>query len=232
MPVMASNTVPVTRHLPCPGTYMCGLTWAGGLLWHSDQEAGKIFAIESAAGRMVRQFDCPQVRADLAYHDGLLCQVGGRPKRLLLLDPQTGEVVDTKQVPPPSGRLCGVEMGPEGMWMCLRKPAAVQLRDFETMTVRREHAVEGNPSGLTYVNGAVVYSEFEAGTVRTVDAITGRPLGTARVEGHPTGITWDGYQIWYCDFQARAIKSIRLDDVLNGAYAVTPAGPTKEREPT
>jgi hypothetical protein len=228
---MASNTVPVARCLPSPGRYMCGLTWADGLLWHSDQEAGKVFAIERAGGRVVHQFGCPQVRADLTYHEGLLCQVGGRPKRLLLLDPQTGVVVDNKQVPPASGRLCGVEMGPEGMWMCLRNPAVIQLRDFETMTVQREHPLEGNPSGLTYVNGTVVCSEFEAGTVRTVDAITGGPLGAVQVEGHPTGITWDGYQIWYCDFQARAVKSIRLADVLDEAYTATSDRLTTYQEP-
>jgi hypothetical protein len=213
-----SRTVPVARCLPSPGRYMCGLTWTRGLLWHSDQEAEKIFAIERTAGLVVQVFDCPQARADLTHHDGWLCQVGGRPKRLLLIDPQTGQTVDQKQVPPPSGRLCGVEMGTDGMWMCLRNPSVIQLRDFETMTVQREHAVPGGPSGLTHVNGVVVYSDFEAGMVRAVDGGTGRLLGMVRVEGHPTGLTWDGYQLWYCDFQARAVKSIRLDDVLSGTY--------------
>jgi hypothetical protein len=212
------RTVPVARSLPSPGRYMCGLTWAGGYLWHSDQDAGKIFAIERVTGSVVREFDCPEARADLASYEGRLCQVGGRPKRLLLIDPETGEMVGQKQVAPPSGRLCGVEMGPEGMWMCLRNPSVAQLRDFATMTVRREHSVEGGPSGLTYANGVVVYSEFEAGTVRAVDAVTGKCLGAVAVEGHPTGMTWDGYQLWYCDFEARAVKSIRLDDVVNGIY--------------
>lgn len=223
MRATAGNPVPVARCLPGPGTYMCGLTWADGLLWHSDQEAGKIYALERAAGEVVREFECPQARADLACHDGLLCQVGGRPKRLLLIDPYTGDMVGEKQVPPPSGRLCGIEMGPEGMWMCLRNPAVVQLRDFATMTVRAEYAVPGSPSGLTYASGLVVYSEFEAGLLRAVDAATGRVAGAVQVEGNPTGLTWDGYQIWYCDFRARAVKSIRLDDVRSGAYETIPA---------
>jgi hypothetical protein len=218
MASMTRRTIPVARFLPGPASYMCGLTWACGHLWHSDQTAGKIFAIDRMTGAVVKEFDCPLARADLAYHDGWLCQVGGRPKRLLLIDPRTGDVAGSKQVAPPGGRLCGVEMGPEGMWMCLRNPAVVQLRDFETMTVCKEHPVQGGPSGLTYVNGIVVYSEFEAGTVRAVDTRTGTPLGTAAVEGHPTGVTWDGYQLWYCDFEARAFKSIRLDDVLSGTY--------------
>ncbi|GAA4072044.1 hypothetical protein [Actinomadura miaoliensis] len=214
----AVRPVPVVRSLPAPADYMCGLTFAEGLLWHSDQDAGKIFAIEPACGAVVRTLDCPRVRADLTWHDGLLCQVGGRPKRLLLVHPETGEIVEERQVAPPGGRLCGVEAGPEGVWMCLRAPAVVQLRDFATMTVRREHPVEGAPSGLTHVAGTVLYSEFEAATVRAVDAATGRPRGAVRVEGRPTGLTWDGYQLWYCDFEARRVKSVRLDDVLNGTY--------------
>jgi glutamine cyclotransferase len=209
--------VPVLSSLPAPGNYLCGLTWDGEYLWHSDQGAGTIVAVDPADGSVVRTLDCPRVRADLAYHDGWLCQVGGRPKRILLIDPKTGDIVDEKQVSPPSGRLCGIEMGPEGMWMCLRDPPVVQLRDFDTMSVQRELPVVNSPSGLTYVDGMVLYSEFEAGMVRAVDTMTGTILAAVPVAGHPTGMTWDGEQLWYCDFEARQFKAIRLDDVANAA---------------
>jgi hypothetical protein len=209
------TNVPVHRWLPAPGTYLCGLTWDGNHLWHSDQGAGTIVAVDPSDGSVTRTLSCSQVRADLASYDGLLCQVGGRPKRILLIDPGPGAIVDEKQVRPPSGRLCGTEMGPEGMWMCLRDPPVVQLRDFDTMAVQRELPVKGFPSGLTYVDGVVFYSEFEAGKVRAVDAMTGAILATVPVEGHPTGMTWDGRQLWYCDFQARRFKAIHLGDVVN-----------------
>ena len=99
--------------------------------------------------------------------------------------------------------------------MCLRAPAVVQLRDFDTMSVQRELPVAGSPSGLTYVDGMVLYSEFEAGILRAVDTVTGSILATVPVEGRPTGMTWDGEQLWYCDFEARQFKAIRLNDVLN-----------------
>jgi hypothetical protein len=175
-----------------------------------------MYAVDPATGSVARDFRCAWIRADLAYHDGLLYQVGGRPKRLVLVDPRTGRTEGQKRVEPSSGRLTGIEMGPEGMWMCLRAPDVVQLRDLETMSVLVEHPIQGSPSGLTYVDGVVVYAEFEAGVVRAVDGVTGEPLGAVRVEGRPTGTTWDGEHIWYCDFAARAFKAIRLDDVLNG----------------
>src|SRR5262245_5382209 len=102
------DTVPVVRTLPAPGSYMCGLTYLGECLWYSDQVAEKIFAIDPTDGAVVREFDCSRVRADLAHHDDLLCQVGGRPKRIVLVDPTTGDIVGEKPVRPSNGRLCGV----------------------------------------------------------------------------------------------------------------------------
>ncbi|NUT46278.1 MAG: hypothetical protein HOV94_03010 [Saccharothrix sp.] len=211
----AATTVPVVRSLPSPGGYLCGLTWFDGLLWQSDQDAGRIWAIHPGYGEVVRELACDRVRADLTHHDGVLWQVGDRPKRIVLVDPGTGEVVGTKPVAPASGRLCGTEVGAEGVWMCLRAPAVVQLRDVGTMAVLREIPVEGSPSGLTVVNRTVVYADFEAGLVRAVDTVAGTVVGTARVEGAPTGMAWDGYNLWYCDFRARRLKAIRLDDVLD-----------------
>ncbi|MFD0204386.1 MULTISPECIES: PQQ-binding-like beta-propeller repeat protein [Saccharothrix] len=211
----APTTIPVVRSLPSPGSYLCGLTWLDGLLWQSDQDAGRIWAIEPGFGEVVRELRCDRVRADLTDHDGVLWQVGDRPKRIVRVDPRTGEVVGTTAVNPPSGRLCGTETSADGLWMCLREPAVVQLRDFETMGVQREIPVEGSPSGLTVVNHTVVYADFETGLVRAVDTRAGRIVGTARVEGAPTGMAWDGYSLWYCDFRARRLKAIRLDDVLH-----------------
>jgi hypothetical protein len=205
------GTVPVVRSVSAPAGYLCGLTWDGVKLWHSDQDAGKIWALDPVTGAVSRTIDCGWVRADLTYHDGLLWQVGGRPKRLVLIDPGTGRVVGQKQVLPASGRLCGIEIGPEGAWMCLRSPSVLQLRDLETMTVQAEFPIEGAPSGATYAHGVVVYGEFEVGLLRAVDTATGELLDTLQVAGHPTGMAWDGEHIWYCDFAARAVKAVSLD---------------------
>jgi streptogramin lyase len=206
--------LPVVRSLPAPADYMCGLTWDGHLLWHSDQGAQEIYGIDPATGEVVRKFPCVELRADLAFADGDLWQVGGRPKRLLRIDPHTGELRAERPVRPSSGRLCGVEAGPEGLWMCLRGPAVVQLRDLDTMSVQHEVPVLGQPSGLTYVRGVVLYSDFEDGLVRAVDPATGAQLAEAEVEGHPVGMTFDGTDVWYCDFAARRLKALALRDLL------------------
>ncbi|WP_159941983.1 MULTISPECIES: hypothetical protein [unclassified Nocardiopsis] len=207
---------PVVASLPVPGTYLCGLTWDGGRFWHSDQRAGELYALDPADGRVLARHSCPGARADLAFVDGLVCQVGERPKRLLLIDPGTGEVTGRKAVRPSNGRLCGTEAGPEGVWMCLRRPPVVQLRDFATMTVLREFPVEGNPSGLTYADGTVFYSDYEEKVIRGYDVLTERKVFSAPAVGNPTGMAWDGRLLWYCDFPGRALRAILPGTARNG----------------
>ena len=197
-----------------PGEYPCGLTWDGTHLWHSDQGALRIYAIDPADGTVVRDFACEWVRADLAFDGTRLCQVGGRPKRLVLIDRDSGRATGQREVLPPSGRVTGAEMGPEGMWMLLRGPMVVQLRSYPDMTVLREYPVPGStPSGLTYARGTVVYGEFEAGLLHAVDAATGAYLGSAAVTGRPTGLTWDGERLWYCDFPNRVVCPFELGEL-------------------
>jgi outer membrane protein assembly factor BamB len=215
MRLAGDRTVAAVRTLPAPGEYLCGLTWDGARLWHSDQKALHIYALERSDGCVVRQFPCPSVRADLAFDGAHLCQIGGRPKRLVLIDRDTGATVGTRPIDPPSGRVTGVELAPEGLWLLLRGPTVVQLRDYPAMTVRREHPVPGeSPSGLTVADGIIACGDFEAGLVHALDARTGRFLGCARLEGRPTGMTWDGECLWYCDFQAGALRAVDFDDVL------------------
>ncbi|GIJ28403.1 hypothetical protein Vqi01_35650 [Micromonospora qiuiae] len=208
------TTLPVVRELPAPGSYLCGLTYDGEVFWHSDQEAGEIYALDPATGAVVRTLSCRRVRADLTVGGGALCQVGGRPKRILLIDPTNGEVLAEREVRPPSGRLCGVETSGVMMWMGLRGPSVVQLRDVETMTVRREFAVPGTPSGLTVAGDVVIYADFEAALLRAVDGRDGRLLGEALVDGRPVGLTWDGALVWYADFAGRRLAAVRLPDLL------------------
>ncbi|GAA4447436.1 hypothetical protein [Phytohabitans houttuyneae] len=205
----------VIRTIPAPSAYMCGLTWDGTRLWHSDQDVETIYAVDPRDGTVTLEFPCPHVRADLAFDGASLLQVGGRPKQLVLVDPTTGEVTGMKPVPPASGRLTGVEMGPEGIWMLMRAPTVVQLRDYATMDVIREFPAFGeSPSGLTYAAGTVVYGDFDDGVLRAMDPRTGTPLGEAPVPGRPTGLTWDGERLWYCDFPGRSFRAIALGSLV------------------
>jgi PQQ-like domain len=201
----------LARRLPTPGEYPCGLTWDGAHLWHSDQAAARVYAIDPTVGSVVRTHYCGWVRADMSYDGSLLCQIGGRPKRLVLIEPDTGRLAGFRPILPANGRVTGAEIGPEGLWLVLRSPNVVQLRDYPSLEIRREHAVPGaSPSGLAYVDGMVVYGDFESGTLHVVDAATGECVRSIALDAHPTGMTWDGRRLWYCDFRARALRAFDL----------------------
>jgi hypothetical protein len=211
LPDTTTGPGPVVRTIPAPTSYLCGLTWDGELLWHSDQDEELIIAIDPADGRVVRRFACPWVRADLTHDGEALLQVGGRPKRLVVVDPVGGRVTGRRELPPADGRTTGVEMGPEGLWSCLRGPSTITLRDRATLRVLREFPVGGSsPSGLTVAGDVVVHGDFDEGVLRSTDGRTGEPRGRLDVPGKPTGITWDGELVWYCDFSGRCFRAVPL----------------------
>jgi hypothetical protein len=195
------------RTLPSPGTYLCGLAWDGTNFWHSDQLAGTMYALDPVDGSVLRAFPCPGARADLTYGEGLLYQIGERPKRLLVIDPATGELVGRKPIKPSNGLVCGVEWAPEGFWLCLRRPGRIQLRDVATMTIQQEFLVDGSPSGLTVAGRTVYYSDFEGQNLRGYDTVSGEQVFYADVPGRPTGMTYDESDIWYADFPAKLFRA-------------------------
>lgn len=209
MPVPTVNPdVDVLRSLPAPGAYLCGLAWDGVSLWHSDQQAGEVYALDPSDGTVRSTVPCPGARADLTFHAGRLWQIGERPKRFLVLDPRTGEVLERRAIRPSNGRVCGAEVRPEGVWVCLRRPAVVQLRSIDTVDVVHEFPVVGNPSGLTEVGGVVYYTDFEEVVIRGYDVATGEQVFSEPATGSPTGLTYDGRYLWYCDFPGRALRAI------------------------
>jgi outer membrane protein assembly factor BamB len=209
------ENAPIVTTLPGPAGYMCGLAFDGTLLWHSDQDAERIFAVDPADGSVVRSFACTKVRADLTHDGEVLCQVGGRPKRVVLIDPATGTIAGEKPVLPPSGRLTGLEHSAAGFWMILRGPTTVELRDPLTMEVQKSFPALGeSPSGLTHADGVIVYGDYDDAVLHAMDSTNGTHLGTVPVAGRPTGLTWDGKHVWYCDFAARSFRAIDLESVL------------------
>ncbi len=148
---------------------------------------------------------------NLTFDGSTLGQIGGRPKRLVLIDPETGRISGFRPIIPANGRVTGAELGPEGLWLVLRGPNVVQLRDYPSLDILREHPVPGgSPSGLTYAEGMVVYGDFATRTLHVLDAGTGEHVRSIELGAHPTGMTWDGHRLWYCDFRARALRAFDL----------------------
>lgn len=199
--------------IPGPSDYMCGLTWSGRRLWHSDQEAKQLYALDRSTGAVERQFRCASVRADLAWSGTHLWQIGMRPKRFLVISEDDGSQQERVAITPSNGRVTGAEFGPDGIWMLLRAPQVIQLRTVsgDETTISREFAVPGeHPSGLTYADGVVYYGDFDQQLIRGIDVVTEEVVLEYPAAGSPTGLAWDGALLWYCDFQARRVRALEL----------------------
>jgi outer membrane protein assembly factor BamB len=208
------TTLPRPREvtsIPGPSEYMCGLTWSGTRLWHSDQQAGQLYALDREDGRVQRQLRCASVRADLAWSGTHLWQIGMRPKRFLVLAEDDGAQVGRVAITPSNGRVTGAEFAPDGIWMLLRAPQVLQLRTVvgDQTEIVRELGVPGeHPSGLTYADGTVYYGDFDQRLIRGLDVSTGEVVLEYPTAGSPTGLAWDGELLWYCDFQARRLRAL------------------------
>lgn len=198
------------RLLPLPGEYPCGLAWDGKCFWHSDQRAGKIFQIDGSSGAVRGFFSCRSARADLTYHDGLLYQIGMRPKRLLVISPETGSREGVKLIEPSNGRVTGVDVHPDGFVMCLRGPSVIQIRDFETLSVRQEIPIDGSVSGLAVYNDYALVGDFPGQCVRAYHLPSGGLVSQVNLAGAPTGLCAAGDTIWYADFYGRSLRALNV----------------------
>lgn len=200
----------IRNRLQAPSQYQCGLAWDGTQLWHSDQDLTTLFAIDPSNGEVTKELTSAWIRADLTFNGTHLVQVGGRPKRLVYLSPDTGHKQRMQDVVPKSGRLTGIEYVPnQGYWMLFRGPTTIQLREPVNLDVIREFPACGqSPSGLTVVGDHLVHADFETAELRTMSTHDGSTGTVVTMPGQPTGMTWDGENIWVCDFTHNRIVAI------------------------
>ncbi len=88
----------VVREIPAPDGELYTLTFDGENLWTRDCETDEAIRLSSADGRVLRRLKLPEGKNQgLGWWDGGLGVTQSDPKRLLKLDPATGEM--TGEVP-------------------------------------------------------------------------------------------------------------------------------------
>ena len=55
------------RVIPSPGSHMCGLTWDGHFLWHSDGSTNQLYCFDLSTNQLLRSLPCPEVRTGLSF---------------------------------------------------------------------------------------------------------------------------------------------------------------------
>src|SRR5262245_25519028 len=95
-----TGRVPST--IPAPGTGCSGLTWAEGTLWVGRYRDRQIHQIDPATGAVLRTIESDRFVTGVTWVDGELWHATseGGASELRRVDPQTGEVRETLEMPP------------------------------------------------------------------------------------------------------------------------------------
>ncbi|MBP3040971.1 hypothetical protein J9303_15920 [Bacillaceae bacterium Marseille-Q3522] len=75
-------TLTEVHFFPSPGEHLCGLTWDGKYLWHSDGLENSIYQIDRQSGKITKKIKTENVRTDLTTDDSFLYQIGGKSKAI------------------------------------------------------------------------------------------------------------------------------------------------------
>jgi glutamine cyclotransferase len=125
----------VLATIPAPGGGGdSGLAWAEGTLWVGQYRDRKIHQIDPDSGAVLRSIESNRFVTGVSWADGELWHATweGDESELRHIDPQTGEVLETLDMPPGMGvsglasdggdqLFCGG--GDSGKLRCIRKPA-------------------------------------------------------------------------------------------------------------
>jgi glutamine cyclotransferase len=96
------DTGRVLNTIPAPGGAGSGLAWAEGMLWMGQYRNRKIHQIDPDTGAVLRTIESNRFVTGVTWVDGELCHatLEGDASDLRRVDPQTGEVLETLDMPP------------------------------------------------------------------------------------------------------------------------------------
>lgn len=109
----------VLHTIPAPGPSDSGLTWAEGTLWVGEYRDRKIHQIDPDTGTILRTIDSNRFVTGVTWVDGALWHGTweGDESELRRVDPATGEVLESLQMPAGVG-VSGLESDGGGQFFC------------------------------------------------------------------------------------------------------------------
>ena len=110
----------VLHTIPAPGGGGdSGLAWAEGTLWVEEYRAGKIHQIDPETGAILRTIESNRFVTGVTWVDGDLWHATwqGDESELRRVDPRTGEVLESLEMPPGAG-ISGLESNGKDQFFC------------------------------------------------------------------------------------------------------------------
>lgn len=199
------------RNFAAPGEHLCGLTWDGKYLWHSDASTDRIYCLDPRTGGVMREIPCEQVRTDLGYDGSSLWQIAGIPKHIRVLDVRTGEVQDEIDLGPNAEMACGLMVDGAQYWIGFKDEVSgvIERRSKVNHAVLAEYFTLPHVDGLAKVGGTLWHTSFSDRLLVALDIDTKEELKRYILPGEPTGMCWDGERFWYNDYSHHRIAAVR-----------------------
>ena len=109
----------VLATIPVPGADCSGLAWAEGSLWVAQYEHRKIYQVDPETGAVLRTIETSRFVTGVTWVDGELWHGtwDDNGSDLRRIDPRTGEVLDSVEMPPGVG-VSGLESDGGDQFFC------------------------------------------------------------------------------------------------------------------
>jgi hypothetical protein len=198
----------VVRTIPAPAADLRTMAWDGEQLWLCAPKEGRLLAVSSADGAMVRTLDLGlEKMGGIGWWDGALSVTRNEPKDLLRIDPETGEVLSSVALDSPFDDFGGAAKVGEKIWVCdCFMPCAWELDPAAEHAATYRLLGGPGPLGLcTQEDSAWHYDWLLPLLIRS--GPDGRLLGFGEVpfDGAAAGIAFDGAHLWVLDNTTRRI---------------------------
>jgi len=170
---------------------------------------GVVLALAAAAGLFELMWDSEGIGPDRSHR-----------KRVLALDPGSGDPEDRVESPVPPSALA---VGHGYVWAASADSSTVVVLDPETNTVRQSIQLESAPGGVAAGRGWVWLTNSATGTVSRISPETFSVLEAIPVGNGPTGIAAGSGYVWVANTSDHTVSKLReTDGKIVGRFAAGP----------
>lgn len=199
------------RSLPAPGTHLCGVAWDGRRLWHSDGTTDTIYQLDPETGEVTAALACDTVRTCLGFDGNSLWQIAGRPKRIRVIRPADGRVLEEVPLEGDPEAICALHVEPGRYWLGSKTTGVIEERDGTHHLLYRWQADTG-VHGLARIGEVLWFTDYPGRQLVGWDRHQNSAVARFDLPGHPTGLCRGaGDTLWYCDYTHRRLIQVRVE---------------------
>lgn len=196
----------IVREIPVPEGKWFSLTWDGENFWSCDHASGHAVALSPGDGHEVKRVRIKNCGA-IAWWDGALAAVGGGPKELKRVDPDTGDVLRSISLDYVS-EVIGPEIVNGHVLVGDGFECSVWIIDPERPEEHRTQTLAGpGPACMAADGDAVWHADFWAPAIIKSD-LRGNLLEWGEKPFEVRGLAFDGQHLWALDAACRRIRMI------------------------